>query len=123
MRSHATRPLTECFGYLWSVRFLKKRRRRCLLAKKRPERESRMERRQVGVVNDLFRYPVKSMLGERLRAVDIGAHGVGGDRAYALREANGRVVTAKKWANMLELRAYYDGSVTKRLLSSCGSEG
>ena len=44
-----------------------------------------MERRQVGVVNDLFRYPVKSMLGERLRAVDIGAHGVGGDRAYALR--------------------------------------
>ena len=42
-----------------------------------------MEKRQVGVVKDLFRYPVKSMQGERLSAVDIGAHGVGGDRVYA----------------------------------------
>jgi uncharacterized protein YcbX len=67
-----------------------------------------MERRQIGVVKDLFRYPVKSMRGERLSAVDIGAHGVIGDRAYALREANGRVVTAKKWANMLEFSARYD---------------
>lgn len=31
-----------------------------------------MERRQIGVVQDLFRYPVKSMQGERLSAVDIG---------------------------------------------------
>ena len=67
-----------------------------------------MERRQIGVVKDLFRYPVKSMGGERLRAVDIAAHGVIGDRAYALREANGRIVTAKKWANMLEFGARYD---------------
>lgn len=67
-----------------------------------------MERRQIGVVKDLFRYPVKSMRGERLSEVDIGAHGVIGDRAYALREANGRVVTAKKWANMLEFSARYD---------------
>jgi hypothetical protein len=67
-----------------------------------------MQRRQIGVVQDLFRYPVKSMLGERLSAVDIGAQGVIGDRAYALREANGRVVTAKKWANMLEFCARYD---------------
>ena len=67
-----------------------------------------MERHQVGVVQDLFRYPVKSMLGERLSAVDMGEHGVIGDRAYALRESNGRVVTAKKWANMLEFCACYD---------------
>jgi uncharacterized protein YcbX len=43
-----------------------------------------MERRQIGVVQELFRYPVKSMLGERLREVDIGAHGVIGDRAYVI---------------------------------------
>ena len=43
-----------------------------------------MERRQIGVVKELFRYPVKSMLGERLREVAIGAQGVIGDRAYAL---------------------------------------
>jgi hypothetical protein len=67
-----------------------------------------MERRQIGVVQDLFRYPVKSMRGERLSAVDIGMHGIIGDRAYALRETNGRVVTAKKWANMLEFSAGYD---------------
>ena len=52
------------------------------------------------------------MLGERLSAVDIGVHGVIGDRAYALREANGRVVTAKKWANMFEFCASYDAPPT-----------
>ena len=66
-----------------------------------------MERRQIGVVQDLFGYPVKSLLGERPSAVDIGMHGVMGDRAYALREANGRIVTAKKWANMFEFCARY----------------
>jgi uncharacterized protein len=69
-----------------------------------------MEGRQIGVVQDLFRYPVKSMLGERLSVVEIGAHGVIGDRAYALRETNGRVVTAKKWPNMLEFCAGYETS-------------
>ncbi len=67
-----------------------------------------MERHQIGVVQELFRYPVKSMLGERLSEVDIGDNGVIGDRGYALREANGRVVTAKKWAKMLEFCARYD---------------
>jgi len=76
-----------------------------------------MEKRQIGVVKDLFRYPVKSMRGERLSAVDIGAHGVIGDRAYALREANGRIVTAKKWANMLEFSALYDAPPTPGALA------
>lgn len=71
-----------------------------------------MERRQVGVVKELFRYPVKSMLGEQLSTVDIGDTGVIGDRAYALREANGRVVSAKKWANMFEFAARYDAPPT-----------
>ena len=44
-----------------------------------------MERRQIGVVKDLFRYPVKSMRGERLSEVDIGVYGVIGDRAYSIR--------------------------------------
>src|SRR5262249_51600784 len=75
---------------------------------KRIEREQLMERRQIGVVKELFRYPVKSMQGERLRAVELGTQGVIGDRAYALRETNGRVVTAKKWANLLEFSARYE---------------
>ena len=66
-----------------------------------------MKRHQVGVVKALFRYPVKSMLGEQLSSLDIGDTGVIGDRAYALRETNGRVVTAKKWANMFAFTARY----------------
>jgi uncharacterized protein YcbX len=67
-----------------------------------------MARRSIGVVKDLFRYPVKSMLGERLSEVEVSENGIVGDRAYALREASGRVVTAKKWASMLDLSARYD---------------
>ena len=67
-----------------------------------------MAQSQVGVVKELFRYPVKSMLGECLTEVEVGPKGVIGDRAWALRERNGRVVTAKKWANMLGFRAAYE---------------
>ena len=75
-----------------------------------------MERRQIGVVQDLFRYPVKSMQGEQLGVVEIGAQGVIGDRAYALRETNGRVVTAKKWANLLAFSTRYDTPPTHKEL-------
>ena len=37
----------------------------------------------VGVIKALYRYPVKSMAGESLDAVDIGWHGVEGDRRFA----------------------------------------
>src|SRR5580698_1036798 len=68
-----------------------------------------MERRQIGTVKELFRYPVKSMLGERLERLEIGERGVIGDRAWALREsANGKIVSAKKFAHMLDLRAAYE---------------
>jgi len=69
-----------------------------------------MAQSQVGIVKELFRYPVKSMLGERLGEVEIGLKGVIGDRAWALRETNGRIVTAKKWPNMLGFRAKYEGT-------------
>jgi uncharacterized protein YcbX len=67
-----------------------------------------MAQSQLGVVKELFRYPVKSMLGERLTEVQVGPKGVIGDRAWALRERNGRIVTGKKWANMLGFRATYE---------------
>jgi uncharacterized protein YcbX len=68
-----------------------------------------MERRQIGIVKELFRYPVKSMLGERLERLEIGELGVIGDRAWALRErANSKVVSAKKFAQMLDCRAAYE---------------
>jgi uncharacterized protein len=67
-----------------------------------------MEQQPIGMVQALLRYPVKSMQGERLREADIGAQGVIGDRAYALREANGRVMTAKKWPHLLGCAARYE---------------
>jgi uncharacterized protein YcbX len=38
---------------------------------------------QVGTVAELWRYPVKSMRGERLDAADVSWHGVAGDRRWA----------------------------------------
>jgi uncharacterized protein YcbX len=38
---------------------------------------------QVGVVSQVWRYPVKSMAGERIGAAEVGWHGLDGDRRWA----------------------------------------
>jgi uncharacterized protein YcbX len=69
------------------------------------ERPERIDGRVVG----LWRYPVKSMMGEELNAADIGVRGLGGDRVYALvDDSDGKVASAKnprKWPRMFECRA------------------
>jgi len=40
---------------------------------------------ELGHISDIFRYPVKSMAGERLESAKIGWHGVEGDRRLAFR--------------------------------------
>lgn len=45
---------------------------------------------QVGEVEALFRYPVKSMRGEPLDAANLGWHGLDGDRRLALRRVHDR---------------------------------
>src|SRR5205807_5492588 len=40
---------------------------------------------EIGHVEALFRYPVKSMGGERLEVAELGWHGLDGDRRLALR--------------------------------------
>ena len=50
----------------------------------------------VGHVQALWRYPVKSMLGERLQQLEVDRRGVVGDRAYALWDPQAlRVASAK----------------------------
>ncbi len=50
----------------------------------------------VGSVAALWRFPVKSMLGEKLEEVDLTDRGFVGDRAYALIDGEtGKVVSAK----------------------------
>ena len=45
---------------------------------------------RVGVVEALFRYPVKSIRGESLEVADLGWHGLDGDRRLAFRRADDR---------------------------------
>ena len=63
----------------------------------------------LGTVAELWRYPVKSMLGERIDASVVTDRGFTGDRAFALRDVEtGKVVSAKRprlWGRMFELRA------------------
>src|SRR5947208_865085 len=40
---------------------------------------------EVGHVEAIFRYPVKSMRGEPLEAAEMGWHGIAGDRRLGLR--------------------------------------
>lgn len=45
---------------------------------------------KIGEVEGLFRYPVKSMGGERLEVAELGWHGLEGDRRFALRRIDDR---------------------------------
>jgi len=58
----------------------------------------------------LWRYPVKSMMGEELNAAEVTQQGVLGDRPYALVDADtGKVVSAKeprKWAKLFEFQGF-----------------
>ncbi len=69
-----------------------------------------MLRRQIGVVKELRRFPVKSMLGEKMPELAITKAGAVGDRALALRDLeNRRIVSAKKFPAMLSFRAEWEG--------------
>ncbi len=43
---------------------------------------------EIGHVEAIFRYPVKSMRGERLQLANLGWHGIDGDRRLAFRRTN-----------------------------------
>ena len=64
-----------------------------------------------GHVAALWRYPVKSMLGEELNAAEVTGRGLLGDRQFAVVDAaTGKVAGAKnprKWGNFLDFRAAY----------------
>jgi uncharacterized protein len=63
----------------------------------------------VGTVGTLWRYPVKSMLGERQEEMLLTTDGTVGDRAWALRDPRtGRIASAKKYPALLDFRAKYD---------------
>lgn len=63
----------------------------------------------VGSVLTLWRYPVKSMMGEELNASEVTPGGLAWDRAYALVDSSdGKIASAKnprKWPEMFHFRA------------------
>jgi uncharacterized protein YcbX len=77
-------------------------------------------------VSEVWRYPVKSMMGERVDAADLDTAGMVGDRAWAARdEVRGGIRGAKKIGSLMGLAASFtdgpagpvtitlpDGSVT-----------
>src|SRR5881397_3668959 len=64
---------------------------------------------ELGAVVSLWRYPVKSMMGEELNAAEVTQGGLLGDRAYALVDSSdGKVASAKnprKWPHLFDFRA------------------
>jgi hypothetical protein len=54
-------------------------------------------------VSELWRYPVKSMRGERLDAAEVRIDGVFGDRLVHVRESSGRVATSRFRPGLLGL--------------------
>ncbi len=63
----------------------------------------------VGSIVSLWRYPVKSMMGEELNATEVAKIGLLGDRAYALVDSSdAKVASAKnprKWPQLFDFRA------------------
>lgn len=79
-----------------------------------PTTESVSPTTGVGTIVALWRYPVKSMIGEELQVTAIGPSGLVGDRAYAIIDPEtGKVASAKnpkKWPSLFDCRASFVAS-------------
>lgn len=66
----------------------------------------------VGTVRDLWRYPVRSILGETLQAATLGENGIAGDRSYSVVDSEkfamvSAAVSARKWSALVSVRAQF----------------
>jgi uncharacterized protein len=71
----------------------------------------------LGIVARLWRYPVKSMLGEPCESLDVNTRGVAGDRLFAIRDTNGKFGSGKSTRRFRQIdglfgfQAVYAGEV------------
>ncbi len=61
-------------------------------------------------ISALWRYPVKSMAGERLERAELLPDGIAGDRKIQVLDARGRVLTARTRPHLLGHRATLDAT-------------
>jgi len=76
-------------------------------------------------VDEVWQHPVKSMIGVRVDAADIGPRGLAGDRAWAVRdEVRGGIRGAKKIGGLMRLGARWAADGSGHVVISCpdGSE-
>jgi len=52
-------------------------------------------------ITEIWRYPVKTMAGEKLQRVNIGPLGIEGDRVVYVEDAHGRVITSRSHPRFL----------------------
>ncbi len=63
---------------------------------------------EIGQITGVFRYPVKSMLGEELESTVLGVNGIPGDRAWGVRdEQRADFFTGKRCAPLMSCSAAY----------------
>ena len=60
-------------------------------------------------IAEIWRYPVKSMAGERLQIVDVTEAGLLGDRVVHVAGPGGRVISSRTHPRLLALQASLDG--------------
>lgn len=56
-------------------------------------------------IAQLWRYPVKSLAGERLESADLTRQGIAGDRVVQVRGEDGRIITSRTHHHLLGLRS------------------
>ena len=62
----------------------------------------------VGTIREIWRYPVKSMAGQRLDRCTVGPAGIPGDRGWALRDDDaGEIRGARKMPVLMQCAARY----------------
>lgn len=63
---------------------------------------------QVGTIQQVWRYPVKSMAGERLESCTLESLGIPGDRGWALRdETTGEITNGKRFPLLMQCAGRY----------------
>jgi hypothetical protein len=63
---------------------------------------------QVGSVAEVWRYPIKSMLGERISRADVGSRGLSGDRLWAVVDDDGKLGSGKSSKRFRRLEGLLD---------------